>query len=69
MAVFVFLIPLCLGLAVIADFRGIRTSYARNGRTSKKARQVNATTLATGILAVVLSLLAFAAEAHFLLTH
>ncbi|MFE4858451.1 hypothetical protein [Streptomyces sp. NPDC056670] len=69
MAVFVFLIPFFLGLAVVADFRGIRTAYARRGRTPEKEQQVQRTTIATGIVAMAVSLFAFAAEAHFLLTH
>ncbi|MEU9192729.1 hypothetical protein [Streptomyces hundungensis] len=69
MAVLVFLIPLFLGVAVLADFRGIRTSYARHGRTPEKERQVQRTTIATGVVAVAVSLFAFAAEAHYLLSH
>ncbi|MFE3182937.1 hypothetical protein ACFXKR_19015 [Streptomyces violascens] len=69
MAVLVFLIPFFLGIAVLTDFRGIRTSYARRGRTPEKARQVQRTSIAAGVVGVAVSLFAFAAEAHYLLTH
>ncbi|MFI6048909.1 hypothetical protein ACIBCO_02335 [Streptomyces violascens] len=61
--------PFVLGIAVLTHFRGIRTSYARRGRTPEKARQVQRTSIATGVVGVAVSLVAFAAEARHLLTH